>query len=124
MRSFKSTHSYVIAAFVLTGCGMKTVMTPEVSPDGKAQAALVDTDYGGAAGGTEWALYLSEPNGDRRHLSLEGHNCNGISVLWSDAATLRVSYPHSCHITTFDNEWWTDPSHILSRRVELILDPK
>jgi hypothetical protein len=123
MRLFKSTLAYSWAAVLLTGCGMKTVMAPDLSPDAKVQAVLEQTAYGGAAGGgTEWALYLSEANGDRRHLSLEGHNCNGISVRWSDTATLRVSYPHSCHITTFDNEWWTDPNHILSRRVELILD--
>jgi hypothetical protein len=123
MCGFESGLPYLLAAVSLTGCGMKTVMAPDLSPDAKVQAVLEQTAHGGAAGGgTEWALYLSEANGDRRHLSLEGHNCNGISVRWIDAATLRVSYPHTCHITTFDNEWWTDPSHILSQRVELILD--
>ena len=123
MATFNIPLSYSLATVLLTGCGMKTVMAPELSSDGKVLAVLEQTAYGGAAGGgTEWALYLSEANGDRRHVSLEGHDCNGISVVWIDTTTLRVSYPHSCHITTFDNEWWTDPSHILSRRIELILD--
>jgi hypothetical protein len=94
---------------------MKTVMASDLSPDAKVQAGLEETAYGGAAGGgTVWALYLREANDARQHLSLEGRNCNGLSVAWIDAATLRVSYPHNCHITSFNNTWWTDPSHVLS----------
>jgi hypothetical protein len=67
MRSFESRLPYLLSAVLLTGCGMKTVMAPNLSPDAKVQAVLEQTAYGGAAGGgTDWALYLSKANGGRR----------------------------------------------------------
>jgi len=124
MRIFGNILTGGLATMSLAGCGMKTVMAPNISPDAKVQAILEQTAYGGAAGGgTEWALYLSGVNGSRRHRNLEGHNCNGIGVMWIDSTTLRVNYPHWCHIKSFDNVWLADPpDHIPLRRIEIVLN--
>jgi hypothetical protein len=112
-----------LATMCLAGCGTKTVMAPNISPDTKVHAVLEQTAYGGAAGGTEWVLYLSDANGSRRHRSLEAHNCNGMGVTWIDSTTLRVNYPHWCHIETFDSVWLADPpDHIPLRRIDIVLN--
>jgi hypothetical protein len=121
MRRLGTALTCALAMMSLIGCGTKTVMTPQISPDAQVHAVLEQTMYGGAAGGTDWALYLSNASGGERHRNFEGHDCNGIAVAWVDSTLLRVDYPPTCHIETFDNVWLADPHSLSSKRIEIVL---
>jgi hypothetical protein len=115
----------VCFALLLHGCGTRTEteLAKSSSPDKTTVASLVQVDSGGGATvGFITDVYLSEAGKDRGKSPLfSGYSCGPVSITWEDDRTLQIHYQSHCHITKFENEWWTGTDTTSPRMVELVL---
>jgi len=111
---------------LLSACGARSEkeLARLNSPDGKLVALLLQVDPGGGAtvGFTNYVYLNPAAQDSRRHPLFEGYSCGPMSIAWVDDKTLKLTYYSHCHITKFDNEWWTGSDVSSIRVVELVLE--
>ena len=99
-----------VCVLLIVGCSTQSSERARaLSPDGVSLAILDWEGYGGGAGSTIERLYLIEAHGDgnRGKPLLVASKCGDMTMAWKDAHTLQINYSSICHISQFDNKWWS-----------------
>ena len=98
------------------------------SPDHHVTAVVVSALGGGAAGASEYYVYIVENQANEKldHPVFTASNCAGLSAAWIDNKSLQVSYPSGCMTQIFVNQWYSqsDVQNARHASVEIVLTKK
>jgi hypothetical protein len=121
----KSAVGFIGVVLLLGACGARTEteLTRASSPDKQIVALLVQVDPGGGAtvGFTNYVYLAQAGQAAGKTAQFAGYSCGPMHIEWKESRTLQVTYQPHCHITQFNNEWWTGSDASTAQMVELVL---
>ena len=118
--------SFCVLFFFLAACSMDRKEIARISsPDHRVEAVIVNESGGGAAGSSEYYIYMAENTNPEKlgDSVFTASNCAGIHGVWLDNNTLQIAYHSGCSIRGFKNKWYSAKADRQFRRfdVEIVL---
>ena len=108
-----SVRAFCVLFCLLAACSMdRKEVSRAPSPDHRVAAVIVNEMGGGAAGSSEYYVYMVEDKTaeELSHPVFTASNCAGLSAKWIDNNNLQLTYYSSCSIREFVIKWFSTRS--------------